>query len=296
MFHLLQNRVYVGEIVHKGQCYPGQHDGIVDAATFERVQAKLVRQLGERQTRKRATSPLGGKLFDAHGNRLTPTHSKNPRGKTYRYYVPARLQQGGRSSDELKRFPKLRVDALINAALQRVSATSEDGLRQLVRVNLSAHSIELVLPTRMLPAIRGALADGEWVSADEESAEHIRWIILAVLQPRGGRANANSIQSDAPNRDAVLIQGLRAAHRLVNRDRLGLPVVEEMPHSRYAVRLMRLAFLSPRIQRGILAGMQPDTLRLEDFVRAPMPLCWKAQERMIELAHSPRSPLGARRC
>jgi hypothetical protein len=29
MFHLLQNRVYIGEIVHKGQCFPGQHEGII---------------------------------------------------------------------------------------------------------------------------------------------------------------------------------------------------------------------------------------------------------------------------
>ena len=112
MFHLLQNRVYVGEIVHKGQCYPGQHSGIVDPVTFERVQAKLARQLGERKTRKRAGSPLAGKLFDAQGNRLTPTHSKNPKGRTYRYYVPTQLQQGGRSVGNLHRFPAHRVDAI----------------------------------------------------------------------------------------------------------------------------------------------------------------------------------------
>ena len=279
MFHLLQNRVYVGEIVHKGQCYPGQHQGIVGAATFERVQAKLARQLGERQTRKRATSPLAGKLFDAHGNRLTPTHSKNSKGQTYRYYVPSSLQQGGRSSISLERFPARRVDAIIGAALQRISVTGS--FDQLVRAELSPLSIELALPCRLLSTVRASLADGECVSADEASAEFIRWSIPAVLRPRGGRAKVCSLQRDAPNRDAVLIQGLRTAHRLVNRDCAGLPAVEEMPRSRYEVRLMRLALLSPRIQRDILAGRQPTRLRLEDLVRAQLPLCWKAQERMI---------------
>lgn len=282
MFHLLQNRVYVGEIVHKGQCYSGQHRGIVDAATFARVQSKLSKQMGDRQQRMRATSPLAGKLFDMHGNRLTPTHSKNPRGRTYRYYVPARLQQGGRSSGELMRFPKGRVDDLIRATLQRVSTTFEEGLHQLIRADLSAHSIDLTLPARMLPAIRAALDDGECVSADDEHAEHIRWSLPAVLQRRGGGAKVQSAARDAPNRDAVLIQGLRTAHQLVSRDRSGLPTVEEMPQSRYAVRLMRLACLSPRIQRDILAGRQPASLRLEDLVRAPMPACWRAQERKIE--------------
>ena len=60
------------------------------------------------------------------------------------------------------------------------------------------------------------------------------------------------------------------------------PRCEEMPRSRYAVRLMRLAFLSPRIQRDILAGTQPTSLRLEDLVRAPMPLSWKAQKFWVE--------------
>jgi hypothetical protein len=286
MFHLLQNRVYVGEIVHKGQCYPGQHEGIVDTSTFERVQAKLARQLGEQQTRKRATSPLAGKLFDAHGNRLTPTHSKNPSGKTYRYYVPARLQQGGRSSDELKRFPAMRIDILVSAALQRVSGSLEDGLHQLIRAEVSAHSIELSLPARTLGAIRAALTEGECVSAVDEHAEHIRWSIPVMLRPRGGRAKVQSAQRDAPNRDAVLIRGLRTAHRLVKRDHLGLLSVEEMPQSRYEVRLMRLAFLSPRILRDILAGRQPPSLRLEDLVRAPMPVCWKAQERMLGMIAS----------
>jgi site-specific DNA recombinase len=284
MFHLLQNRVYVGEIVHKGQCYPGQHAGIVDAAMFERVHAKLVRQLAKRTTRIRQSSPLAGKLFDAHGNRLTPTHSKNPRGETYRYYVPTRLQQGQRSDGDRKRFPARRVDALINATLMRISAQFVDPLECLVRAELSAHSLELVLPARMQASVRAALGNAEWVSAEDGNLELIRWSIPSVLQPRGGRAKVLPVESHAPNRDPVLIHGLRAAHRLVERDRSGLPNVEEIPQSRYAVRLMRLAFLSPRIQRDILAGRQPANLRLEDLVRAPLPLCWSAQERMISVS------------
>jgi site-specific DNA recombinase len=281
MFHLLQNRVYVGKIVHKGQCYPGQHAGIVDLSVFERVQAKLVRQLAKRKTRSRLSSPLAGKLFDTHGNRLTPTHSKNAKGQTYRYYVPTQLQQGGKSGGDLKRFPARRVDALIGATLQRISAGCDNLLKHLVRAELSAHSLELVLPARMQASVRAALSDAEWMSVDDSNPELIRWSIPAVLQPRGGRAKVLAVTSHAPNRDPVLIQRLRFAHRLVERDRSGLPNVEEMPRSRYAVRLMRLAFLSPRIQRDILAGRQPTSLRLEDLVRAPLPLCWRAQERMI---------------
>jgi site-specific DNA recombinase len=281
MFHLLQNRVYVGEIVHKGQCHPGQHTSIVQRPMFDRVQSLLSRQQRERRVRRNGSSPLAGKLFDTHGNRLTPTHSKNPKGETYRYYVPTRLQQGGRSGGDQKRYPARRVDALIAATLQRISAGCDNPLEHLVRAELSAHSFELVLPARMRASVHAALAEGEWVSAEDGNPDLMRLSIPAVLQPRGGRAKVLAVESHAPNRDPVLIQGLRAAHRLVERDRSGLPNVEEIPQSRYAVRLMRLAFLSPRIQRDILAGHQPTSLRLEDLVRAPLPLSWRAQERMI---------------
>ena len=32
---LLGNRVYVGEVGHKGQVYPGEHDPIIDRALWE---------------------------------------------------------------------------------------------------------------------------------------------------------------------------------------------------------------------------------------------------------------------
>jgi site-specific DNA recombinase len=288
MFYLLQNRVYIGEIVHKGQCYPGQHDAIVERSAFDRVQAMLSRQQGKRRASRTATSPLAGRLFDTQGNRLTPTHSINAKGKVYRYYVPSRLQQGGTSSADLKRFPAQRVDAVIGSALQRISTATEPAFDELVRAELSPHSIELGLPFRLLLNVRAALADDEWVSADDIDRELIRWTIPAVLQPRGGRAKVQAIQSNAPQRDAVLIQGLRTAHRMVQRDRSGLPLLDAMPQSRYAVRLLRLAFLSPNIQRSIFAGRQPQRLRLEDLVRCHIPHCWKAQERMIAWLTSPR--------
>lgn len=282
MFHLLQNHIYVGEIVHKGQCYPGQHEGIVDGSKFGRVQALLSRHQRQRRTRKRASFPFAGKLFDWHGNRLTPTHSRNGKGQAYRYYVPARLQQGARPGSDLKRFAVQRVDAVICDAVQRISATLEDGLDKLVRAELSPHAIELALPARLLSNVRAALIVGECVAPDEASPELIRWTIPAVLQPRGGRAKVEPMRQDAPRRDHVLIQGLRTAHRLVQRDRAGLPIVEEMPRSRYAARLMRLAFLSPQIQADIFAGRQPTSLRLEDLVRGTVPLCWSAQDRMLK--------------
>jgi DNA invertase Pin-like site-specific DNA recombinase len=277
MFHLLQNRVYVGEIVHKGQCYPGQHEAVVELAIFDRVQALLARQQGERRTRSIEQSPFSGKVFDADGNRLTPTHSRGARGKSYRYYVPARLQQGDRANGQMRRYPGARVDQLVGSALGRIALFAE-GTEMLLRVELSPNAIRLCLASKLKSKVQHVLEEGEELALDGDS---ISWTIPAILQPRGGRAKVQPVRHDAPRRDAVLIKGLRAAHGLLRRDGNGLPLVETMPESRYAARLMRLALLSPSIQRDILDGRQPPKLRLEDLVRTQIPLCWKAQELLI---------------
>jgi hypothetical protein len=41
LYHLLQNRIYLGEVVHKGISYPGEQAAIVDEELWRTVQAKL---------------------------------------------------------------------------------------------------------------------------------------------------------------------------------------------------------------------------------------------------------------
>ena len=38
---MLSNRAYIGEAVHKGESYPGEHDAIIDRETWDRVHAIL---------------------------------------------------------------------------------------------------------------------------------------------------------------------------------------------------------------------------------------------------------------
>jgi site-specific DNA recombinase len=51
LFHLLRNRTYLGQIVHKDMAHPGEHAAVVPHELFDRVQQRL----GERV--RRAGSP-----------------------------------------------------------------------------------------------------------------------------------------------------------------------------------------------------------------------------------------------
>jgi len=71
LYWMLQNRIYRGEIAHKGQHYPGEHEPIVDEALWDQVQSKLTANAVERRSGGRIKHPslLAGLLFDSEGHR-----------------------------------------------------------------------------------------------------------------------------------------------------------------------------------------------------------------------------------
>jgi hypothetical protein len=105
---MLQNRLYRGEIVHKGQSHPGEHPPIIDQPLWDAVQAQLAANTADRNsgTRTRQPSLLAGMLFDGDGNRMTPTHATKE-GKRYRYYISRPLI----TSDQTDGSAGLRIPA-----------------------------------------------------------------------------------------------------------------------------------------------------------------------------------------
>src|SRR6266511_609742 len=91
--HLLRNRFYIGEVVYRGAVHRGEHEPILDSALFAAVQGKLAAQAVARLCRLRGPSALlTGRLFDAYGNRMSPTHA-NKGGARYRYYISQAVLQ-----------------------------------------------------------------------------------------------------------------------------------------------------------------------------------------------------------
>jgi DNA invertase Pin-like site-specific DNA recombinase len=72
LYLMLQNRLYRGEIVHKGQSHPGEHPPIIEPPLWDAVQGQLGSNTAERNsaTRTRQPSLLAGMLFDGDGNRM----------------------------------------------------------------------------------------------------------------------------------------------------------------------------------------------------------------------------------
>jgi DNA invertase Pin-like site-specific DNA recombinase len=89
LFTMLRNRLYLGEMTHKGQSFAGQHEPIVSAELWAGVHAIIVgRKRGPRTMYKKEPALLTGLLYAADGQRMLPTYTQKKSGKRYRYYVP----------------------------------------------------------------------------------------------------------------------------------------------------------------------------------------------------------------
>jgi site-specific DNA recombinase len=119
LYLMLQNRIYRGEIVHKGAAYAGEHAAILDEELWSRVQLRLEAngvERGEAQAPARSNF-LTGVLFDAAGQPMTPTHAVK-KGVRYRYYVSRRLVSGTRGAegnDQIsgQRIPAANLEGLV---------------------------------------------------------------------------------------------------------------------------------------------------------------------------------------
>ena len=125
LYALLQNRLYIGEVVHKDSSYPGMHDAIMDDALWQAVQARLATNRVDRQVGRYAkkVSLLAGLIFDGRGDCLTPSHA-NKAGRRYLYYVSEGLIQGrGDGEGTNLRLPASEVEAVVIGEVQSLLRT-----------------------------------------------------------------------------------------------------------------------------------------------------------------------------
>jgi DNA invertase Pin-like site-specific DNA recombinase len=121
LYLMLRNRSYRGEIVHKGQSHPGEQTPIIDQPLWDAVQMRLAGNTAERNFGIRTHQPslLAGMLFDAEGNRMTPSYAVK-KGTRYRYYVSRPLiTQDQRESATGLRIPAGEIEHLVTSRVRQ---------------------------------------------------------------------------------------------------------------------------------------------------------------------------------
>ena len=121
LYHLLNNRIYIGETVHRKESYTGQHQPIVPQELWNKVAARLRENNQAHRNGKSHSTPslLSGKLFDTSGVRFTPTHSvKN--GKRYRYYTSQTVVRQAAIKPAITRFPAQELERFVLSQIHRL--------------------------------------------------------------------------------------------------------------------------------------------------------------------------------
>jgi site-specific DNA recombinase len=114
IYKLLNNRVYIGEAVHKGESYPGEHEAIVSRALWDKVHAVIKESPRRRAgaTRKQTPALLKGLIFGPTGAAMSPTHTR--RGtKLYRYYVSQKALKEGADACSIKRIAAADIESVV---------------------------------------------------------------------------------------------------------------------------------------------------------------------------------------
>jgi DNA invertase Pin-like site-specific DNA recombinase len=114
IYRILNNRVYLGEAVHKGIAYPGEHQRIIDQSLWDRVHDILRESPRKRAMHTRAQTPalLKGLIFGPTGVAMSPAHTRR-NGRLYRYYVSTDVLKRDGATCPVHRVPAAGVERAV---------------------------------------------------------------------------------------------------------------------------------------------------------------------------------------
>ncbi|WP_245445655.1 recombinase family protein [Mesorhizobium kowhaii] len=114
LYKLLSNRVYIGDAVHKGTSYPGEHQPIVPQDLWDKVRSIVAESPSKRagQSRRQTPALLKGLIFAPSGYAMTPAHTRK-KGRLYRYYVTTSVQKLGPETCSVRRLPAGEIEAAV---------------------------------------------------------------------------------------------------------------------------------------------------------------------------------------
>jgi site-specific DNA recombinase len=314
LYHLLSNPVYIGKTRHGGKLYPGRHEAIIDQETWDKTAEVLASNRIQRRTSRNLASGrmLLGLLFDANGQRFTPTQA-NKKGRRYAYYLcqaddrsqavrlPAlELEQLIASQvrnllvrpiDLAGHFPALAIKEtklLVAAGQHRAELLSDSSAKTSIqlaqsilrRVVVKEGQISIQLDKTALAA--ELLGQEKLVLSESETIE----LTTPLLIARRGREVRLILENGEPS-DAKPVPSLTKAiawsriwsdrivkGELVTMDDLAKSAGVSKIHAR---RMLRCAALSPALTTQILEGRHPVELTLQKLTR-DLPLEWERQK------------------
>lgn len=324
LYHLLANRIYLGEIVHKGVGYPGEHEPIVPTELWDQVQQALAAR-SQGGTSKHGTkhpSLLVQLVRDGEGRLMTPSHTSKG-NRRFRYYVTRPDEVEGTpawrvNAHDLERMVCAELTKLLSNARTICTLIGPADARQTEKAILNARNLAEQLnggqPHAKQNALQNLLGgvqlheDHVVISIDPAkfaaaqgmdqgvSSAGSPYIVTcdAVRVRRGHELRliipSSAVATLAASRDEKLIGLLAEAHAAAGL----LSLNPELPLAKIAAqqgkcrtrfgKLVALSCLAPDIVTAIVQGRQPATLDARRMMQLTLPVDWVGQRTMLGFA------------
>ena len=294
LYRLLQNKLYLGLSVHKGDTHPGQHSAIVPQDLWDQVQEKLRGNRVEHHRVRTTDSPhlLIGRLRDDRGNLMSPTYCRKANGQRYRYYVSQKLSDAGQAGS-IVRVPAGTIEQLIEGEIRRRLPEGE------------AKNWGSLAPVERMARLRKVVAgvifkseeveirlteDGEkslkQVSVSRREKGDAQPMVISVptrLKVGAGGKSIVSLDGSSTHSGRVDKALLRAIVRTNHWRNLlesgGAKTAYDLARYEgcrvsYIQRHLPLAFLSPKVVEEIVDGRQPSWCVLSELLKKPKADNW----------------------
>jgi DNA invertase Pin-like site-specific DNA recombinase len=119
---ILKDRAYIGEILHKGEWYPGKHEPLIDRATWNRVQTLL----GGHIYQSHALTYAGDLIQCAHcGHPITGEKVRKKSKKGERFYTYYRCTYYTKPGHPRIRVTEADIDAQVLAVFDKMRVDDE---------------------------------------------------------------------------------------------------------------------------------------------------------------------------
>jgi site-specific DNA recombinase len=311
LYELLSNPIYIGEIRHKSERHPGQHEAILERKLWEKVQQRLQnrspRTLEPRT--KVSPSPLAGKVFDETGEPLYVQAAVKDR-RRYRYYVSRALVRGSKvegqrgwrvPGPELERAVAIAARSILEDKAAILEALQVGGIgdidvsrvfalvaewreRLLTERERSTALVELVGKAELTDeGIRLGLNIP--VACDSSATAQVRKVLPLFrfvplkIKRRGVEMRLIIDGGDEPRKpDPALLKAFARARGWFEELAAGRvrSLVEiarrEGLAKRYVTRLAKLAFVSPTIVETVAEGLLPGQTNLQSLMNGRVAL------------------------
>ncbi len=125
---ILNNRLYLAEVHHKGKYYPGQHQALIEKDLFDKAQSIFAENAGVKRKRTYAAKSdallKGIIVCGGCESAMSPTYTRK-KNKQYRYYITNSYRQHTCGECPVSRIPAGEIEEIIKGQLRAVFASPQ---------------------------------------------------------------------------------------------------------------------------------------------------------------------------